>query len=318
MIQFGGKDSKRHFTVVMGGKEHGLYVSSSPSSAAKKAVTKLCTANKSKKVEFHIREITQGSKKKTYGSYKGYIEKLKEPIELKGRVIRYKPVAKLSGKVSKKMKGGAPGNDGETYSFNNLNRLSTALPYTGELNLSGVPVELTRRQKRIKNSHNRAHAKEIEKEANYEARLAVRSENERQQGIKRIIEKNIKIKLNEVMDSIRKIIHIPYYEYFSDKFFIITFPQFYLLSTKKPPSVDSQYFLTFIDNKYVAFHITNIERTNKGTIFIGPTDNFEEFKKNVGKFFRNGTINSDNSTKKSIDMKLYEGKYYPTFSLSNS
>jgi hypothetical protein len=109
MPQFGGKnakksssDSKRHFTVVMGGKEHGLYVSSTPSSAARKAVTKLCTANKSKKVEFYMREITQGSKKKTYGSYTGYIEKLKNPIELKGRVIRYKPVAKLSGKTSVK------------------------------------------------------------------------------------------------------------------------------------------------------------------------------------------------------------------------
>ena len=95
----------------MGGKEHGLYVSSTPSSAAKKAVTKLCTANKSKKVEFHIREITQGSKKKTYGPYEGHIEKLKEPIELKGRVIKYKPVAKLSGKTDQKktskiMKGG--------------------------------------------------------------------------------------------------------------------------------------------------------------------------------------------------------------------
>ena len=105
MQQSGGKDSKRHFTVVMGGKEHGLYISSTPSSAARKAVTKLCAANKSKKVEFSIREITQGSKKKTYGSYVGYIEKLKEPIELKGRVIRYKPVAKLSGKKSE-MKGG--------------------------------------------------------------------------------------------------------------------------------------------------------------------------------------------------------------------
>jgi hypothetical protein len=112
MIQFGGKpkktssDTKRHFTVVMGNKEHGLYVSSTPSSAAKKAVTKLCASNKSKKVEFHIREITQGSKKKTYGSYVGYIDKLKKPIELKGRIIRYKPVAKLSGKESKKMRGG--------------------------------------------------------------------------------------------------------------------------------------------------------------------------------------------------------------------
>ena len=105
MPQFGGKDSKCHFTVVMGGKEHGLYVSSTPSSAARKAVTKLCAANKSKKVEFHIREITQGSKKKTYGPYEGHIEKLKEPIELKGRVIKYKPVAKLSGKTGAK-KGG--------------------------------------------------------------------------------------------------------------------------------------------------------------------------------------------------------------------
>jgi hypothetical protein len=88
-------DSKRHFTVVMGNKEHGLYVSSTPSSAARKAATKLCSSNKSKKVEFHIREITQGSKKKVYGPYIGYIEKLKESIELKGRVIKYKPIAKL-------------------------------------------------------------------------------------------------------------------------------------------------------------------------------------------------------------------------------
>jgi hypothetical protein len=114
MQQFGGKpkkyssDSKRHFTIVMAGKEHGLYVSSTPSSAAKKAVTKLCGTNKRKKVEFHIREITQGSKKKTYGPYTGYIEKLNEPIELKSRVIRYKPVAKLSRKKNSKkiMKGG--------------------------------------------------------------------------------------------------------------------------------------------------------------------------------------------------------------------
>jgi len=115
MPQFGGKSvkktsssSKRHFTVVMGNKEHGLYVSSTPSSAARKAVTKLCAANKSKKVEFYIREITQGSKKKTYGPYEGHIDKLKEPIELKGRVIKYKPVAKLSGKSGSK-KGGMRG-----------------------------------------------------------------------------------------------------------------------------------------------------------------------------------------------------------------
>ena len=110
MRLFGGKNAKktsssstkRHFTVVIGSKEHGLYVSSSPSSAARKAVSKLCATDKKRKVQFSIREITQGSKKKTYGPYSGYIEKLKEPIELKGRVIKYKPVAKLSGKSSKK------------------------------------------------------------------------------------------------------------------------------------------------------------------------------------------------------------------------
>ena len=106
--------TKRHFTVVMGNKEHGLYVSSSPSSAARKAVSKLCATDKKRKVQFSIREITQGSKKKTYGPYSGYIEKLKEPIELKGRVIKYKPVAKLSGKTGAKTtvkKGGMRGGE---------------------------------------------------------------------------------------------------------------------------------------------------------------------------------------------------------------
>jgi len=101
MPQFRGKSKKssskpkRHFTVVMGNKEHGLYVSSSPSSAARKAVTKLCAANKSKKVNFHIRETTQDSKKKVYGPYIGYIEKLKVPIKLKNHIIEHNPVAKL-------------------------------------------------------------------------------------------------------------------------------------------------------------------------------------------------------------------------------
>ena len=97
MPQIGGKaksskssksssTSKRHFTVVIGSKEHGLYCSSSPSSAARKAVSKLCATDKKKKVEFSVREITQESKKKTYGPYLGYIEKLAKPIELKGLV----------------------------------------------------------------------------------------------------------------------------------------------------------------------------------------------------------------------------------------
>jgi len=109
MPHIGGKSSKktsssttkRHFTVVMGNKEHGLYVSSSPSSAARKAVSKLCATDKKRKVEFSIRETTQKSIKKTYGPYLGYIEKLAKPIELKGRVIKYKPVAKLLKKKTK-------------------------------------------------------------------------------------------------------------------------------------------------------------------------------------------------------------------------
>ncbi len=126
MHLFGGKNAKktssstkRHFTVVMKNKEHGLYVSSNPSSAARKAVSKLCATDKKRKVEFSIRETTNNSKKKTYGPYLGHMEKLKKPVELKGRVIWYKPVAKLIRKTGKKsvvkkdrMRGGY--NKGET------------------------------------------------------------------------------------------------------------------------------------------------------------------------------------------------------------
>jgi hypothetical protein len=97
--------SKRHFTAVIDSKEYGLYISSIPSSAARKVVSKLCTNNKNKKVKFSVREITQGSKKKTYGPYIGYMEKLDKPVELEGRVIKYKPVAKLDKKSSKMIGG---------------------------------------------------------------------------------------------------------------------------------------------------------------------------------------------------------------------
>ena len=122
---------KRHFTVVIGSKEHGLYISSKPSSAAKKAVSKLCASNKSKKVEFSLREITQGSKKKTYGPYVGEMKKLKKPIELKGRVIRYdikvhlKKAKSSTIKTAKKMRGGE-GNEIFTLDTNNnLTKFST-------------------------------------------------------------------------------------------------------------------------------------------------------------------------------------------------
>jgi hypothetical protein len=106
---------KRHFTAVVGSKENGLYISASPSSAARKIVSKLCASSKSKKVEFCVREITQGSKKKTYGPYLGEMKKLAKPIELKGRVIRFdikvhlkkkKTATKTGKKIGKKMMGG--------------------------------------------------------------------------------------------------------------------------------------------------------------------------------------------------------------------
>lgn len=103
------KEFKRHFTIVIKNKENGLYISSRPLSAAKKAVSKLCASNKQKKVEFHIREITHGSKKKTYGPYIGYLEKLKIPIKFKEYIIKYNPIVKLIKKLKIKkvrMRGG--------------------------------------------------------------------------------------------------------------------------------------------------------------------------------------------------------------------
>jgi hypothetical protein len=101
--------TKRHFKVVIGNTEHGLYISSSPSSAARKAVSKLCANDKKRKVKFYMREITNGSKKKTYGPYLGEMKKLAKPIELKGRVIRYKTeVVKINEKKSKQKGGTTP------------------------------------------------------------------------------------------------------------------------------------------------------------------------------------------------------------------
>jgi hypothetical protein len=100
----GSQKQKRHFTAVVGNKEQGLYNSYNPSSAARKAVSKLCAEDKKSKVEFYIRETTQDSNKKTYGPYLGYVKKLKEPIQLEGRVIKYSPVAKLSKNVGEEVK----------------------------------------------------------------------------------------------------------------------------------------------------------------------------------------------------------------------
>jgi hypothetical protein len=107
--------SKRHFTAIIGKKEQGTYVSSSPSSAARKAISKLCADDKNRKVKFSIRETTQNSNKKVYGPYIGYMQKLDKPVELEGRIIRYKPFAKLDKKSSKIQGGGIIGSGAEGF-----------------------------------------------------------------------------------------------------------------------------------------------------------------------------------------------------------
>jgi len=98
---------KRHFTVVLGNKEQGLFVGRSPSSVARKVVSKL---SKGGKVTFQLREITQGSKKKVYGPYEGMKKKLKEPRKVGDRVYKYESVVK---KIEKK--GGGNNSENQIY-----------------------------------------------------------------------------------------------------------------------------------------------------------------------------------------------------------
>lgn len=81
----------------------GVYVSSNPAGAAKKALTQLARV-KNTKGQFALfltmRETTQGSKKKLK-SYKVTREKLKEPLELKGRVIEYQNKSKSVKSIPK-------------------------------------------------------------------------------------------------------------------------------------------------------------------------------------------------------------------------
>ena len=114
--------SKRRFKVVINSKEHGLYISSTPSSAARKAVSKLCADNKNKKVEFSLRETTQASNKKIYGPYTGYMQKLDKPVELEGRVIQYKPIVKRNNQVGGTFNVGDHVSSKNPVMIQNLNR----------------------------------------------------------------------------------------------------------------------------------------------------------------------------------------------------
>ena len=141
--------SKRHFTAVIGKKEQGSYVSSSPSSAARKAVSKLCADDKKRKVVFSIRETTRDSNKKIYGPYIGYMQKLDKPVELEGRVIRYKPVAKLD-----KMKGGriiGRGNEGIVLHIRDDNIVSKLIKIDDETKIRNL-IELENKLNEIDRS----------------------------------------------------------------------------------------------------------------------------------------------------------------------
>jgi len=109
------KSAKRTFTVHEARKSDGcptkfknkdysgVYVSNGPAGAAKKALTQLARVKKSKgqfSLYLTMRETTQGSKKKQL-SYKVTREKLKEPLELKGRLIEYQNKAKSVKSVPK-------------------------------------------------------------------------------------------------------------------------------------------------------------------------------------------------------------------------
>jgi hypothetical protein len=115
VVKKASTDEKRHFRVVQINNKAvstgDIYVkksSGTPFSAAKKALRTCCKHLKIKgskkvncKVSFSIQEITQGSKKKVYGPYKGTYKTIPkaEQVELPGGVVRkLKPVVKIVSK----------------------------------------------------------------------------------------------------------------------------------------------------------------------------------------------------------------------------
>ena len=90
------QNDKRYFKVIEVNnkkQEIGRYSGSSPQQAAKKAVTRICTAKKISKdkcnITFSIQEMTQGSTKGIYGPYKAKLVKNPKEkwVELGGAII---------------------------------------------------------------------------------------------------------------------------------------------------------------------------------------------------------------------------------------
>ncbi len=103
-----GKEGYRSFTIVDATRVDGCktkftvkgstgrYVSKDPEGAARKAFSRLCHRKRIRgqcAMIITVQEMTQGSNGKTF-TYKLNREKLATPVELNGRVIHYRPVAK--------------------------------------------------------------------------------------------------------------------------------------------------------------------------------------------------------------------------------
>jgi len=103
-----GKAGYRSFTVVDAARSDGCktkftikgsggrYISKEPEGAARKAFSRLCHRKRIRgqcAMIITVQEMTQGSNGKTW-TYKLTREKLATPIELNGRKIEYRPVAK--------------------------------------------------------------------------------------------------------------------------------------------------------------------------------------------------------------------------------
>ena len=63
--------NNRNFTILFNSKEFCCYNSSTPSLAARKFFSNINKSKQIKKIEFFVKEITNGSKKKLYGPYIG-------------------------------------------------------------------------------------------------------------------------------------------------------------------------------------------------------------------------------------------------------
>jgi hypothetical protein len=230
-------------------------------------------------VDFHIREITQGSKKKTYGPYEGYIEKLKEPIELKGRVIKYKPIAKLSRKTIKKIKGGVGSGPNGEYIFNDLS------DDTSGIHINNKDVILSNRMKEKQEGFERKQKiqewrieteKQIKEIQNNKRRV------EEEEARKKKIETEKELEVSRLYDILLKKVKEFYknLNYFKKNYrLIIDKEKFIILQY----SINTYFsiFLT-IDRKtldYCAFRIT----VDNQYIIISKSNNIEEFISNLNK-----------------------------------